>query len=94
MRHYADWRDAALEHADPIEGSEVLTADNRVAESVYLGLRSDTGLPVTAHDRPFVDPWLAAGWAKIATDDRLRCTPEGWLRLDALAAALTHHRSR
>ena len=93
-RHYTDWRDAALTHADPIEGSELLTADNRVAESVYLGLRSDAGLPVTPHDRPFVAPWLDAGWAKIAADDRLRCTPEGWLRLDALAAALTHHRSR
>jgi oxygen-independent coproporphyrinogen-3 oxidase len=93
-RHYADWRDAALTHVDPIEGSETLTADNRIAESVYLGLRSDAGLPVIPHDRPFVAPWVDAGWAKIAPDDRLRCTPEGWLRLDALAAALTHHRSR
>ena len=93
-RHYTDWRDAALSLADPIEGSELLTADNRVAESVYLGLRSNAGLPMIPADRPLVAPWLDAGWARIGPDDRLRCTPEGWLRLDALAAALTHHRSR
>ena len=93
-RHYTDWRDAALSLADPIEGSELLTADNRGAESVYLGLRSDAGLPMSDADRPLVAPWLKAGWARIGPDDRLRCTPEGWLRLDALAAALTHHRSR
>ena len=93
-RHYTDWRDAALSLADPIEGSELLTADNRVAESVYLGLRSDAGLPMIPADRPLVAPWVDAGWANTGPDDRLRCTPNGWLRLDALAAALTHHRSR
>ena len=93
-RHYTDWRDAALALADPIEGSELLTADNRVAESVYLGLRSDAGLPMIPADRPLVAPWVDAGWANTGSDDRLRCTPNGWLRLDALAAALTHHRSR
>lgn len=93
-RHYTDWRDAARAHRDPIEGSEILTADNRVAESVYLGLRSDAGLPLAPTDRPLIAPWLDAGWAHVGVDDRLRCTPEGWLRLDALAAALTHHRSR
>ena len=93
-RHYAEWRDLALANADPIEGSEILTADNRVAEAVYLGMRSDAGLPVTSTDRQLVDRWTAVGWAHIAEDGRLRCTAEGWLRLDALAAALTHHRSR
>ena len=93
-RHYTDWRDVALSLADPIEGSELLTADNRVAESVYLGLRSDAGLPMIPADRPLVAPWVDAGWANTGPDDRLRCTPNGWLRLDALAAALTHHRSR
>ena len=93
-RHYAEWRDLALANADPIEGSEILTADNRVAEAVYLGMRSDAGLPVTSTDCPLVDRWTAVGWAHIAEDGRLRCTAEGWLRLDALAAALTHHRSR
>ncbi|MEO7455204.1 MAG: radical SAM family heme chaperone HemW [Gemmatimonadaceae bacterium] len=93
-RAYAAWRDIALSGVDPIEGSEELTADNRVAEDVYLGLRSDAGLLVTPADDVAVRPWIDAGWAALGTDGRLRCTAQGWLRLDALAAALTHHRSR
>ena len=93
-RHYAEWRDLALVHADPMEGSETLTADNRLAEAVYLGLRSDAGLPVSSQDGELVDRWTRAEWVQLVGDDRIRCTPEGWLRLDALAAALTHHRSR
>jgi oxygen-independent coproporphyrinogen III oxidase len=94
IRGYAAWRDAALEGADPMEGSERLTPANRVAESVYLGLRSDAGLELAESDRAAIAPWLEAGWARVAPDGRLHCTAEGWLRLDALAAALTHHRSR
>ena len=94
VRHYAEWRDLALARADPMEGSETLTAENRLAEAVYLGLRSDAGLPITGADRSIADRWTAAGWVKEASDGRIRCTAQGWLRLDALAAALTHHRSR
>jgi oxygen-independent coproporphyrinogen-3 oxidase len=93
-RGYAAWRGMALAGRDPIEGSEVLTDANRVAEAVYLGLRSDAGLELSAGDQAIVAPWVEAGWARTGADGRLRCTPEGWLRLDALAAALTHHRSR
>jgi oxygen-independent coproporphyrinogen-3 oxidase len=93
-RGYAAWRDTALAGLDPIAGAERLSADNRIAESVYLGLRSRIGLASDASDLQVVGPWLDAGWITRAADDRLRCTPEGWLRLDALAAALTHHRSR
>ena len=94
LRHYAQWRDAVMAGADGREGSEALTSENRVAEAVYLGLRSDAGLPVTDADRVLIDPWIVAGWTVLGTDGRLRCTVRGWLRLDALAAALTHHRSR
>ncbi len=93
-RHFTEWRDLAVANADPIEGSEELTADNRVAEAVYLGLRSDAGLPMTQADAELVTRWSDAGWAHVGADERIRCTAEGWLRLDALAAALTHHRSR
>ena len=93
-RAYADWRDASIAGADPVEGSERLTSANRIAESVYLGLRTDGGLAIADGDRELVAPWVAAGWVTPGADGRLRCTPEGWLRLDALASALTHHRSR
>ena len=94
LRAYAAWRDAAMGGVDPIEGSEELTAANRTAEAIYLGLRTAEGLRVLEDEQRTVAPWIEAGWAELGTDGRLRCTPTGWLRLDALAAALTHHRSR
>jgi oxygen-independent coproporphyrinogen-3 oxidase len=93
-RAYATWRDRALAGADPIEGEEPLTDENRVAEEVYLGLRSDLGLRLLPGERDLVAPWDVAGWVTVDADGRLRCTPLGWLRLDSLAAALTHSRSR
>lgn len=93
-RHYAAWRDRAMQGADPLEGSETLTHDNRTSEQVYLGLRSDAGLVLRPDEHELVAPWVTSGWAWIGSDGRLRCTALGWLRLDALAAALTHHRSR
>jgi oxygen-independent coproporphyrinogen-3 oxidase len=93
-RHYAEWRDMVLSGADPKEGEELLTAENRIAEQVYLGMRSDVGLELQSGDSEVVQRWVEAGWSKVGADGRMRCTPEGWLRLDSLAAALTHHRSR
>ena len=93
-RHYGAWQELADSGKDPLEGSEALTAENRIAESVYLGLRTDDGLLLRPGEREFVAPWVEQGW--MLGDDLgvARCTPTGWLRLDALAAALTHHRSR
>ncbi|MBW8769197.1 MAG: coproporphyrinogen III oxidase family protein [Gemmatimonadetes bacterium] len=94
LRHYVDWRDALAQRRDPIGGDEQLTEQNRLAESVYLGLWTDAGLPLEEGERDFVGRWEVAQWVTIGADDRLRCTALGWLRLDALAAALTHSRSR
>lgn len=93
-RAYAAWRDRLAAGSDPVEGAETLTTENRVAEQVYLGLRSDAGLAVANHERSMVQPWIDAGWVTLSADGTLRCSAAGWLRLDALAAALTHHRSR
>lgn len=93
-RAYTTWRGRAFAGEDPVGGAEPLTDDNRLAEAVYLGLRSDQGLELRAGERDEVARWEVAGWVTIGSDGRLRCTPLGWLRLDALAAALTHGRSR
>jgi oxygen-independent coproporphyrinogen-3 oxidase len=93
-RAYAAWRDLALTGADPMEGEERLTAANRIAEAVYLGLRTSGGLALEPGDELLVEPWIDAEWVTLAPDRRLRCTATGWLRLDSLAASLTHHRSR
>jgi oxygen-independent coproporphyrinogen-3 oxidase len=93
-RAYAEWRDRVMAGMDPLEGTEALTLANRTAESVYLGLRTDAGLGLGPGERDLVAPWEVARWVHLGADGRLRCTPLGWLRLDALAASLTHHRSR
>jgi coproporphyrinogen III oxidase-like Fe-S oxidoreductase len=78
---------------DPIGGSEVIGPAERLAEAVYLGLRTIDGLVRRAEDEDCIASWIEAGWGR-RVGDRLVLTPDGWLRLDALAAALTSVRSR
>ena len=73
---------------DPRAGFETLTPENRIAEAVYLGLRTIDGLETTEEVLVHAAPWVAAGWARI-DGSRLRLTPLGWLRLDSLATDLT-----
>jgi oxygen-independent coproporphyrinogen-3 oxidase len=92
-REYAAWLRLVKGGLDPIAGSETLSDENRIAEEVYLGLRTTNGLRIRDSERDAMRPWLAAGWAD-AVGDRLRLSATGWLRLDALAASLTTIRSR
>ena len=92
-REYAAWLTRIGEGVDPMSGSEALSDENRVAEEVYLGLRTTTGLRLGDAEVEHVRPWTEAGWA-VVDRDMLTLTPTGWLRLDALAAALTVLRSR
>lgn len=107
---YAHWVRTLAEGRDPIAGEETLTPANRIAEEVYLGLRTADGLVVREAERERANAWVAAGWGTLAASARgaggatpreltpsdlvLRLTPLGWLRLDALAADLTAFRSR
>jgi oxygen-independent coproporphyrinogen III oxidase len=90
---YADWQRRVDTGEDPVDGREQLTDANRTAEDVYLGLRTDAGLPLRDGDARIVRQWEDAGWVTLGQDGVLRCTASGWLRLDALAAALTAGRS-
>ncbi|MBC7897094.1 MAG: radical SAM family heme chaperone HemW [Cytophagaceae bacterium] len=90
---YAAWQAAVTRGEDPVEGREFLTAEQRSIETVYLGLRSDDGLALLPGDAAVIGRWCDVGWGAVY-EERLRLTPLGWLRLDALAAALTDHRSR
>jgi oxygen-independent coproporphyrinogen III oxidase len=91
---YADWLRKVGAGRDPIEQKELLTTENRIAEHVYLGLRTIGGLDLSATEIDRALTWVSAGWARIDDNRRIRLTPLGWLRLDALAADLTHIRSR
>ncbi len=94
---YVDWLEALRAGRDPVGTLEVLSEDDRIAERVYLGLRTRDGLPITEEERVVVQPWVTAGWATIVgghdASARVVLTSEGWMRLDALAASLTSVRS-
>src|SRR6184192_4469865 len=75
----------------PVECEEILTPEQRELERLYLALRTDAGLPVTALDSPrppSTTRWIEHGWAEVNAG-RLVCKPQGWLRLDALVGDLT-----
>jgi oxygen-independent coproporphyrinogen-3 oxidase len=94
---YAHWLEKVRRGEDPAGGSETLTGEQRTAERAYLGLRTRNGLGIGTDEVSFVTPWIDAGWAVLNDrhDSRiLSLTPAGWMRLDALAAALTDFRSR
>ena len=94
VSQYAEWQRRVAQRQDPIEARERLDDANRVAERVYLGLRTDTGLYLHGSEMSRVQPWIRAGWGRLTDDGRLTLTPLGWLRLDPLAADLTAARSR
>ncbi len=91
-REYEAWRRRAMAGEDPVSGHETLTAANIAAEQVYLGLRTSGGLDLSGGEFETATPWIDAGWAEL-TGTRLRLTPDGWLRLDSIAAILTSSRS-
>ena len=72
------------------EAEEVLTEEQRELERVYLSLRTDAGLALSDlhHPPPSFTDWVERGWVEVR-GERVRCTPEGWLRLDALVRDLT-----
>lgn len=92
-REYADWGNAVVEGLDPIAGSEVLSAEQRLLEDVFLGLRTADGIPGDENDGEFVREWVESGWANVS-QHRIVLTPQGWLRMNALVTALTQRRSR
>ena len=88
---YAAWLRRVTEGTDPVEGSEELSAGQAVEESVFLPLRTSGGLALSVAEWGLAAPWIEADWA-VRAGDRLVLTPEGWLRMDAIA--LTVVRSR
>ena len=90
---YAEWVRRLSAGRDPLAGAEELSDANRYTERVYLGLRTSAGLVVEPNGIGAVRRWVAQGWATL-DGRRLRLTPTGWLRLDALATVLTSAPSR
>lgn len=87
------YRRAVKEGRTTVASEETLTEEQLELERVYLGLRTAEGLPSTVLHRPPqppepFEPFLTRGWI-VQDGSRLRCSPEGWLRLDSLVHALT-----
>lgn len=85
---YTDWLRKLEGGAPVVASTEKLDEGNRASEKVYLGLRTDSGLRSGPGDLAVAGHWAEQGWARIE-NDVIRLTPEGWLRLDSLAAGLT-----
>jgi oxygen-independent coproporphyrinogen III oxidase len=91
---YVEWQRQIDRGSDPLAGRELLTAGAAADERAYLGLRTNGGLILTNDEVERVSPWIDQGWAALQGGNRVVLTPQGWLRLDALAADLTVERSR
>jgi oxygen-independent coproporphyrinogen-3 oxidase len=76
----------AMAGGSSVAESETLDPAAVVLETLYLGFRTEGGVPRALVPEAAAEAWSREGWA-VAGGGRLRLTPEGWLRLDALAAA-------
>ena len=86
LRAWEAYRRAIAEGRSAVESEERLTDEQRELEAVYLGLRTVEGVAFAALRRPSPPPHLAAqGWI-YEEGGRVKCTPEGWLRLDSIVA--------
>ncbi len=82
------YRRALAAGRSPVEAEEVLTPEQRELERSYLALRTDAGLAPSACPPDRLTAWVGKGWVAVS-GQRVTCTPEGWLRLDALVRDLT-----
>jgi coproporphyrinogen III oxidase-like Fe-S oxidoreductase len=87
LREWAAYEHAMREGRSVVAGHERLSPAEVALEEVYLGLRTHDGVPSAWIPAATGQAWCQAGWA-VAAGERLRLTPEGWLRLDALVAAV------
>jgi oxygen-independent coproporphyrinogen-3 oxidase len=90
---YSEWVRRLASGLPVLAGEETLTAENRDAEAVYLGLRTRQGLEISDAELDTVRRWVGAGWGELE-NSRLRLSRAGWLRLDSLAADLAARRER
>ena len=85
---WEDYRRAITAGRSPVASEELLTSAQRRIEDIYLALRTDGGMELPASPSAHLPIWRSAGWV-VEREGRIFCTPEGWLRLDALVRDLT-----
>jgi len=87
VREWAAYQRLVAGGRSPQECREKLDDTAVALEELYLGLRTSDGLPENLIPPADALAWEAAGWAQ-HEGGRIRLTPEGWLRLDALVSSL------
>jgi putative oxygen-independent coproporphyrinogen III oxidase len=88
LRAWEAYRRAIAEGRSVVESEEVLTEEQRGLERLYLALRTAEGLESSAPTAlTALTAAVEAGWI-VEERDKLKCTAEGWLRLDALVPKL------
>jgi len=90
VREWTDYRQRVHAGLDLVAGREVVDGDAALLETLWLGLRQRGGVELaglSGPQRALAATWRDQGWAR-HEPARLRLTPEGWLRLDALTVAL------
>jgi oxygen-independent coproporphyrinogen-3 oxidase len=85
LRDWAAWSRALHQGRSAVAEEERLAPAASQLEDLYLGLRTDAGVAVAALRASTRAAWQGAGWSEERAD-RVRLTPEGWLRLDALVS--------
>ncbi len=94
-----DWATALATGGDPRAFVEMVGPAERELETLYLGLRTESGVPV---DHPLLGPIAARGTVDALvsgglcrrSEGRLACTPRGFLVLDAILDRLVGPASR
>ncbi len=88
VREWEEYRRLS-EAGRPVQaGAEALDPEAVRLEELYLGLRTDAGVPSGMIPAAAREAWVAEGWAS-SEDGRVRLTAQGWLRLDALVGSVT-----
>jgi oxygen-independent coproporphyrinogen-3 oxidase len=87
LREWTAYERTVAADQSPVAGSEQLDDEAVQLEELYLGLRTCEGVSAERLPQEICAAWLMSGWASLS-DGRVRLSPEGWLRLDALAAAV------
>jgi oxygen-independent coproporphyrinogen III oxidase len=93
LREWAAYERAMSAGESPVAGTERLDEEAVELEELYLGLRTREGIARDRLPRDTAEAWIDAGWAA-ESGGRVRLTPEGWLRLDALTAAANRSPTR
>jgi len=87
LRDWTAYQRAISEGREWVAGREAPDAASARLEELYLGLRTLEGIALRHVPEPTATAWVASGWAE-RSGGRVRLTVEGWLRLDALVAAV------